>query len=179
MPYTSDKVHLRNHLVKTLENKHPSDMKNIQVIIDELLEEFFVYHQELEFQNDELRRIQKELENSQSKLMETFDNAPVSYIITDDLGKIIKANNTFYSTLGLDILQVKNRLLSDFISSDTQDNFYFHFKSVCQSQQIQNVNLILQTSDLEVPVIMSSNTYESSGQKYIRSVFLFKDLCNY
>lgn len=179
MPYTSDKQHLKSHMLSVLKKNHPEDWVNAQSLLDELFEEFFIYHQELEFQNDELRRIQKELEASRRKLVETFDNAPVSYVITDDEGKIIRVNKTFLYTLDLDLLEVKNRLLSDFIHPEEQDTFYFHFQSVTKNGDIQNTNLLLQTSKLKVPVIISSNSYEVSGEKYIRSVFLFKDLCNF
>jgi signal transduction histidine kinase len=63
--------------------------------IRELLEELNVYHQELEFQNDELRKSQLALEKSRAYAYELFDKAPVAYVILNDAFNIKRMNERF------------------------------------------------------------------------------------
>jgi len=45
----------------------------------ELLEELFVYYQELELQNEELQRLQRELEVRNKQYEDLYENAPIGY----------------------------------------------------------------------------------------------------
>ena len=57
--------------------------------MDKVLHELRVHQLELQMQNEELRRIQGEIEFSHQRYFEFFDLAPVGYIALDAKGLII------------------------------------------------------------------------------------------
>lgn len=77
-------------------------------------------------QNDELRRVQQELENSRSRLAELFDFAPVAYVTLDSEGIIREANLAAASLLGVNRGQLLFKKLTGFIANESQDAFYLH-----------------------------------------------------
>ena len=61
-----------------------SPMENIQDVSRELS----LYHIELEIQNNELLRTQEELEESHSRYLDLYENAPVGYLTFDKKGAV-------------------------------------------------------------------------------------------
>jgi PAS domain S-box-containing protein len=59
-----------------------------------LIHELEVYQVELELQNEELRRTQKDLEASRNEYYALFDSAPVGFVIIDASGTITRVNRT-------------------------------------------------------------------------------------
>ncbi len=59
----------------------------------ELLEQLSIYHEELVFQNQELKRINENLTELKNDYKELFDFAPLGYFIIDQKGRIITANS--------------------------------------------------------------------------------------
>ena len=60
--------------------------------VQQLVQEFQVYQVELESQNEELRRIQVELEVARDRYVELYDGAPTGYLTVDPEGTILDAN---------------------------------------------------------------------------------------
>jgi PAS domain S-box-containing protein len=59
-----------------------------------LIHELEVHQVELDLQNDELRRTQKELETSRNEYYSLFDSAPVGFVTIDAKGIITRINHT-------------------------------------------------------------------------------------
>lgn len=103
-----------------------SEKQSYTKSLEELVEDLKVYQVELEFQNDELRRVQQDLENSRNDYREMFMSAPVAYIIINDNHKILQYNETFVELLKPGIQHNVPYDFRKLISPDYQDA-YHHF----------------------------------------------------
>ena len=91
-----------------------------------LLHELEVHQIELEMQNEELHRVQEELEVSQMRYFELFDLAPVGYLVLDENRIVSDANLTVSTLLGVDRSALIKQPITRFIFSEDQDIFYQH-----------------------------------------------------
>jgi len=88
--------------------------------------ELQVHQAELEIQNEELRRMQLELEGSRARYFDLYDRAPVGYFTLSELGLIIEANLTAANLLGAARRELAQQPLRTFVLPDDQDLFYHH-----------------------------------------------------
>ena len=96
----------------------------------ELIEELSIHQEELKIQNEELMRVQIELEMSRAKYFQLYDLAPVGYI-TMNMDLIIKEANLAASMLlETNRNNMINRGISSFISDRCQETLYLHFLRV-------------------------------------------------
>ena len=89
-----------------------------------LIHELRVHQIELQMQNDELRRIQGELEETRDKYSHLYDFSPVGYFTVTEKGIIDEANLTMASMLGMERGALVGKPFSRFILKDDQDIFY-------------------------------------------------------
>lgn len=111
------------------EQQHGIDVEKTK----ELLKQQYLYQLELEIQNEELRRIQLELEKSRSQYFDLYHCAPVGYLTLDQWGLIQNANRTATHLLGV---HTKENLIKEplhrFIHPADQDTFYLNYKEIYQ-----------------------------------------------
>jgi two-component system, sensor histidine kinase len=86
---------LREKAEAFLNASHTAGKTFTSVEYQELLHELQVHQIELELQNDELRTTQVDLQESRSRYMQLYHNAPVGYVVLNSAGIIIEANGTF------------------------------------------------------------------------------------
>ena len=91
-----------------------------------LIHELQVHQIELEIQNEELRRVQLELDASLSRYFDLYELAPVGYCTLSEQGLILKANLTLATQLGSPRGQLLAQRFSAFIIRKDQDIFYRH-----------------------------------------------------
>ena len=91
-----------------------------------VLHELRVHQIELEMQNEELRRIQEELEGSRARYFDLYDLAPVGYFTLSEQGLILEANLTAARLLGVARATLVKQPLSRFILPGDQDIHYRH-----------------------------------------------------
>ncbi len=98
-----------------------------------ILHELQVHQVELEMQNEELRRVQAELELSQARYFDLYDLAPVGYFTLTEPSLILESNLTAASLLG----RAKSKLLGQpftrFILSEDRDLFFQHRKQLFET----------------------------------------------
>ncbi|MFY9943778.1 MAG: PAS domain-containing protein [Desulfobacterales bacterium] len=97
--------------------------------IKRLLHDLHVHQIELELQNEELRKAQRELERSRDGYLELYHNAPVGYVVTDSAGMILQANKTFGHMLDRDLANILHKPLAHMIHGDDQAVFLSRFRS--------------------------------------------------
>lgn len=92
----------------TINEMKPED---VQLLFHELR----VHQVELESQNEELRRVQVELEVARERYFDLYDLAPVGYCTVNDEGTVLDANLTAGHLLGVQRNKLVNRSITRFI----------------------------------------------------------------
>ncbi len=108
-----------------------------------LLHELQAHQVELEMHNDELRRVQRELEESRDKYIALYDQAPVGYLTLGQGGVIVEANLTAAALLGVPGRRLIGKPLADFVARDDQDAFYLHRRQTLGVRTRQTVELCM------------------------------------
>ena len=112
-----------------------------------LLEDLRTHQIELEMQNDELRRVQAELETSRALYFDLYDLAPVGYITVDRAGLIVQANLRAASLLAVNRGSLLGRSFFHFIPAGGQDRYYLARRRVTRSGKLQVCELNIQPSE--------------------------------
>ncbi|MFH0976188.1 MAG: response regulator [Spirochaetota bacterium] len=89
-----------------------------------LIHELQVHQIELRMQNEELRRIQEELEISRDKYTSLYDFSPVGYVTVNMEGVIEEANLHIADMLGTGRIAFIGKHFTDYIKKSDQDIFY-------------------------------------------------------
>ncbi|MBU0768106.1 MAG: PAS domain S-box protein [Proteobacteria bacterium] len=111
------------------------------------IHELQVHQIELEMQNEELRRIQGELERTRDRYSHLYDFAPVGYVTISEKGTILEANITGAAMLGVERTILIKKPFSHFITRDDQDFFYFYRKKLIETKEKQAFELRLVKKD--------------------------------
>ncbi|WP_045212217.1 PAS domain-containing sensor histidine kinase [Desulfonatronovibrio magnus] len=115
--------------------------------ISRKLYELRVHQIELELQNEELRAVQAELEESRERYFDLYDLAPVGYCTISQQGLILEANLTAATLLGLARSFLAKKPLSQFILKQDQDIYYLHHKKLFETGEPQECELRLLKAD--------------------------------
>jgi len=107
----------------------------------QILHELQVHQIELEMQNEELRRTQRELEVSRLRYFDLYDLAPVGYFTISERGMILEANLTAATLLGVDRGALIRQPLTGFILPDDKDIYYRHRKQLFETGAPQTCEL--------------------------------------
>ncbi|MBN2693102.1 PAS domain S-box protein [bacterium] len=144
------------------------DIKNRD--IKELLQELSSYHEELIFQNEELRRAQIELEKTKEHFKNLFDEAPIGYFICDKELNLLDINKAFKELFTLNSNFQKDKI-TNFISPESQDIFYFHSKNLIKTGEKRESEItFVKSSGEKFCCRVDSNLIVDSEEKiYIRS----------
>ncbi len=84
----------------------------------------------MEMQNEELRRVQVELDASQARYFGRYDLTPVGYCTVSETGLILQANLTAATLLGGARRALIKQPISRFIPKEDQDIFYLLMKQL-------------------------------------------------
>ena len=114
---------------------------------EKILHELLVHQVELEMQNEELRRLQVELEASRARYFDLFDLAPVGYLVLGDKGTILEANLTAADQMGFSRDKLMKAPIMRFIHKQEQDVFYLMRKKLLESNSSQSCQLRVTKAD--------------------------------
>lgn len=119
---------LRRQAEKALRERIARDQKSLVPMSAEetrlVLHELQVHQIELQFQNEELRRVLAELDASRERYIDFYDMAPVGYCTLTEEGLLLKANLTAASILGVVRRELAGQRLSRFIKKEDQDVYW-------------------------------------------------------
>lgn len=96
-----------------------------------------IHQIELEMQNEELRKTQEKLIESQGKYIDLYDFAPVGYLTVSEKGCILEANLTFAGMMGVERNLLLKKLLSAYIYPPDQDVYYLCRRTLLESKKPQ------------------------------------------
>jgi len=111
--------------------------------VDILLEEINIYRFELEAQNEELKRTNMILYESQRKYEDLFNSIPISNILIDSDLKIKLYNIQTVILLQAERFTLKGEDFTKFISPDFQDAFYFSINGLDENNPSVSMELFL------------------------------------
>jgi PAS domain S-box-containing protein len=128
--------------------RQPEALRNMQPgDVQHLIHELQVYQVELELQNEELRRTQRELEASRDRYVDLYDLAPIGYFTLSEKGLILEANLTGASMLDVERVSLIGRPLAQFILRADQDTFYLRRRQLFETQAPQVFEIRLLRND--------------------------------
>ncbi len=112
---------------------------------DELIHELKIHQTELEIQNDELRRAQREMEDSRRRIADLYDYAPVGYFSLDRDGVVREANLAGTGMLHMDRERLIGMPLTRTISLKSRDAFRAHLNTVSRRgiEHVEDVEFTL------------------------------------
>ena len=123
-----------------------------------MLHELKVQQIELELQNEELRRVQAELEESRSQFFDLYDLAPVGYCEVSKEGTILKANLALATLLDLKRNELVNLPLFRIIFEEDQNQFYQLKKEIFATAAARNTELAAPTRTCDLRLIRSNGS---------------------
>ncbi len=107
------------------------------------LHELRVHQIELEMQNAELRRLQKDLDISQHRYFFLYDLAPVGYLTISEQGVIQEANLAAATILGAGQEVLLKKPITHFILREDQTVYYMLRKKVLEVNEVQDLDMRL------------------------------------
>lgn len=113
-----------------------------QLGVKELIEELSIYQQELEYQNDELRKTQVDLEKSNRYAEDLFETAPTAYVVLNDDFQMLRFNELFLASFARTPIEIaKNTDFRRLINPDDQDDFHRFLMDEAKSHQKNGITL--------------------------------------
>ncbi|MDH4182860.1 MAG: PAS domain-containing sensor histidine kinase [Nitrospinota bacterium] len=137
---------LRNRAESILQSdpKAVTDLPPTDIL--RLIHELNVRQIELEMQNEELLRTQKELEDSKANYLDLFDFAPAGYLTMNGFGRIQEVNYTGASMLGVTRKSLMGKHLP-LHGVEDGDTFHLHIQALKETGMSDECELRLRKAD--------------------------------
>jgi PAS domain S-box-containing protein len=95
-----------------------------------LVHELQVHQIELEIQNEELRRLMADLEQSRNQFFRLFHRAPIGYVVLDEVGLIHEVNETFCQMVSQSRHPLIGRAFADVLNSEDRGVFLARYRAL-------------------------------------------------
>ena len=109
----------------------------VRKVVRQPLHELRVQQIQLEMQNEELRRMQAELDAARARYFDLYDQAPVGYCTVSEAGLILEANLTVATLLGVTRSELVKHPLARFILPADQDIHYLRCRQLFATRSAQ------------------------------------------
>ncbi|MFA6224468.1 MAG: PAS domain-containing protein [Desulfomonilaceae bacterium] len=114
---------------------------------EEIIHELQVHQIELEMQNEELRRVQLELEESRDNYQILYDFSPLGYFTLTHKGLVTEVNLTGAALLGMPRSKLIKRGFGRFVSPESEGQWYQYIVTVLGHAEKQSCDLTLKRAD--------------------------------
>jgi len=157
---------LRSRAEKSLGTRSADSMAFPDKDVHKLIQELRVHQIELEMQNEELRNAQAELAESRDRYFDLYDLAPVGYFTLDEKGLILEVNLACADLLGSDREDLIKQRFSRFVSPNSQDAFYSHWKQSLRAdgKQVCELELKSKSGQAFYAQLQSVKVQENEGK---------------
>jgi len=167
---SKERADIRKQAEEALKGKTTNLKKLSSGDAQKLIHELDVHQIELEMQNEELRRVQKELEEARNRYSDLYDFAPIGYFTFDKNGSILEVNLTGAKKLGRDRADLINKPFTLYIN-DKKDAFYLHMRQVfnTETQMTCEIMLVDNSGNLFDAQLESMTIRDSDGNLLCRT----------
>ena len=114
---------------------------------EQIIHELEVNQIELEMQDEELKRVQADLEESRDKYEDLCDFAPIGYLTLTHEGTIEEVNLTGASLLGMPRPRLIGRGLGHFVAPESLGQWDGHIRKSLEQEDKQGCDLKLKRDD--------------------------------
>lgn len=136
-----------------LRRKAPAEaMKSEPADLMKLIHELQLHQTELEIQNEEMRRVQLELQASRDRFADLYDFAPIGYLTVASSGRIIAANLVAANLFQVTRRKLIGSWLSQYATREGADKLYQHFRDAAGAKNRLSCELGLDIEGKEVHV---------------------------
>lgn len=142
--------YINEGLIPRLQAEHSADSLTDAALaacspedIRHLISDLCRHQEELEQQNEELRRTKNELERVRTRYVDLYDLAPVGYVTLNARGIIQEANRTAATLLQVSLSDVIGHPFTQFIIPDDQDRYYLYHRHLTMTDKPQVCELRL------------------------------------
>jgi len=112
-----------------------------------LIRELQVHQVEVKMQNEELRRVHRQLRESRDRYSDLYDFAPVGYFTLSNDWMILEVNRTAATMLGTTTDALLNKPFSAFVCKADYGAYYSHLRQVLGTKTRQTCEIELERSD--------------------------------
>src|SRR5262245_53859611 len=107
--------------------------------VRQLLRELQTHHVELEQQNEQLRDTQTQLSEAHDRFFDLYDFAPIGYLTLDKNGKILEANLTAATMLGVERPALLGTNFAKSVRRDSRDGWHSQLEAAFSGAQTKFV----------------------------------------
>jgi len=148
--FSTDNKALRNKAEEKLaQRRNALELSALDTDQKRLVHELQVHQIELEMQNEELLRIQEELEREKERYSDLYTFAPIGYVTLSEHGSILEANLTAADFFWVVRNELINLPFTKFIFPEDQDIYYEHHKRLFETREKQICELRMQRANRE------------------------------
>lgn len=164
---------IQNRIDDAIQHDKPALSEIAPNEIDNLEQNLNIYHSELIYQNEELKRVNLDLQAVERRYEELFDLAPVAYLVFDSEGRILSVNRAICTLLGREKRKICGSKLSDYLSPKSQDSYYFFLRELGRSKKKRKKKEFFFLSDgHEISTEIFVNQFEEDGLPFYRATVI-------
>ncbi len=108
-----------------------------------IIEDLVIHQIELEIQNENMARLQIELEKSRNKYYRLFENSPTGFITLDLKGVVLELNKSSASIIGKQKKNMQGKPFTLAVDSDDHSAFFTNLRNSKQTDKKAKVELLL------------------------------------